>query len=152
MSKPRWPTCGRNGSPVTVVVDASAIVEIALDGDTPRRRAVLDVLRADPVWVVPEYTDIEVISAVGRGVARGSARGGLRSAEARDVLRLVAAMPFTRMDVCMVADRILELIDNHSASDAGYIAVAERVGARVLTLDRGMAASPVARCKFVQLG
>jgi len=50
-----------------------------------------------------------------------------------------------------VADRILELMDNHSAYDAGYIAVAEQVGARVLTLDRMMAASPVARCEFVPL-
>lgn len=132
---------------MTVVVDASAIVEIALDGDTPCRRAVLDVLRADPVWVIPEYTDVEVISAVGRGVARG----GLRADEDRDVLRLVAAMPFTRVDVRTVTDRILELMDNHSAYDAGYIAVAEQVGARVLTLDRGMAASPVTRCERVQL-
>ncbi len=132
---------------MTVVVDASAIVEIALDGDTPRRRAVIDILRSDPVWIVPDYTLIEVISAVGR-VQR---RGELRASEAREVLRLVAAMPFTLVDVRAVADRVLELMDNHSADDAGYIAVAERVGAQVLTLDRGMAASPVARCGFIPL-
>lgn len=132
---------------MTIVVDASAIVEIALDGDTPRRRAVLDVLHSNPVWVIPDYTDIEVISAVGR-VRR---RGELSGEQARAVLRLVAAMPFLRVQVRAVADRIVELMDNHSAYDAGYLALAEHLGSRVLTLDPGLATSPVARCGFVDL-
>jgi len=144
---------------VAVVVDASAIVEIALDSDTPRRRAVLEVLHGDPVWVIPDYTDIEVVSAVGRAVGRvvgravnrRASRGGLSAGQARRVLGLVSAMPFTRVPVRGVTDRVLELMSNHSAYDAGYIAIAERIDAPVLTLDRGMASSAVARCRFVHL-
>lgn len=58
-------------------------------------------------------------------------------------------MPFTRVAVRAVSERVVELMVNHSAYDSGYIAVAERVGARLVTLDRGMATSPVARCGFV---
>jgi predicted nucleic acid-binding protein len=60
-------------------------------------------------------------------------------------------MPFLRVQVRAVADRIVELMDNHSAYDAGYIALAEHMGSRILTLDPGLAASPVARCAFVEL-
>lgn len=132
---------------MAVVIDASAIVEVALDGDTPLRRSVLDVLRAESVWVVPDYTDIEVVSAIGRVVRRGE----LSTVQAQSVLRAVASLPFTRVEVRAVSGRVVELMSNHSAFDAGYIAIAEQVGARVLTLDRGMAASPVARCGFVEL-
>lgn len=151
MSPPHAPS----GTPVAVVVDASAIVEIALDSDTPRRRAVLEVLQGDPVWVIPDYTDIEVVSAVGRvvgqAVNRRSSRGGFSPGQARRVLELVSAMPFTRVPVRGVTDRVLELMSNHSAYDAGYIAIAERIDAPVLTLDRGIASSAVARCRFVHL-
>ena len=156
MSRPRWRMCGP-GEPnatltrtrwcVTVVVDASAIVEVALDGDTPVRRSVLEVLRTESVWVVPDYTDIEVVSAIGRVVRRGE----LSAVNARSVLSAVASLPFTRVEVRAVSGRVVELMSNHSAYDAGYIAIAEQLGARVLTLDRAMAASPVARCGFVDV-
>lgn len=48
-----------------------------------------------------------------------------------------------------LSGRLVELMHNHLAYDSGYIAIAEALQAPLVTLDRGMAASPVATCSFV---
>ncbi|MFM8350422.1 MAG: type II toxin-antitoxin system VapC family toxin [Actinomycetales bacterium] len=130
---------------MTLVVDASVIVEIALGDDTPKRRRLVKLLLDDGPLVATDYVDIEVANAVGRAMRRGAISVG----EAERVSKLVAMLPMMRLPTRALSGRLVELMHNHSAYDSGYIAIAEALRAPLVTLDRGMATSPVAMCPFV---
>lgn len=130
---------------MTLVVDASVIVEIALGDDSPKRRRLVKLLLEDAPLVATDYVDIEVANAVGRAMRRGV----LSMGEAQRVSDLVARLPLMRIPTRALTDRLVELMHNHSAYDSGYIAIAEALRAPLVTLDRGMATSPVAMCPFV---
>jgi predicted nucleic acid-binding protein len=130
---------------VTLVVDASVIVEIALGDDGPKRRRLVKLLLEDAPLVATDYVDIEVANAVGRAMRRGV----LSMGEAQRVSDLVARLPLMRIPTRALTDRLVELMHNHSAYDSGYIAIAEALRAPLVTLDRGMATSRVAMCPFV---
>lgn len=130
---------------MTLVVDASVIVEIALGDDSPKRRRLVKLLLEDAPLVATDYVDIEVANAVGRAMRRGV----LSMGEAQRVSDLVARLPLMRIPTRALTDRLVELMHNHSAYDSGYIAIAEALRAPLVTLDRGMATSRVAMCPFV---
>lgn len=132
--------------PVSSVVDASVLVSVVSDrgpvGLVARRAlAGLELCALD-------FTDIEVLSGL---------RGRWLRAEvtAQDLEAAVAdyvAAPLARYPTLPLAERIVGLAHNLSAYDAGYVALAESLGAPLITADARLAAAPGIACEVVLIG
>ena len=123
-----------------IVVDASVLVvalaDDGLDGDEARAR-----LRGEHV-AVPELADLEVAS-----VLRRQARtGAVDDRRARLALNDLAALPAQRVHHRPLLARCWELRDNLTVYDAAYVALAEALGATLLTGDGRLANAPGPRC------
>lgn len=117
-----------------IVVDASALIEYLLgtQGAEP-----IGAIVADPEadLHVPALCDVEVAAAL-RGLLLGGTMTVQRAGEAlEDYLDL----PLTRHGHTRHLPRMLELRENMSAYDATYVALAERLGALLLTTDHRLA-------------
>ena len=126
---------------MTVIVDASVMAE-ALDPSSPRNLRALDALADDVVWIVPAHFLVEVASAL-----RGRRLAGAITTE--QFVHAVAALRAADVDEHSVAPllaRIAELALNATAYDAAYVALAERVGADLITMDAKLARIPGATC------
>jgi predicted nucleic acid-binding protein len=114
------------------VVDASALVEYLLR--TPAGRALeARIIGAD--LHVPALCDVEVAAALRRGLLAGT----LELERARLVLQDLAELPLTRHGHQLLLGRLLDLRQNFSVYDATYAALAERLGASLITADGGLA-------------
>ncbi len=118
-----------------IVPDASAILDILLQtADAQRIEArVLD--EAESLHA-PHLLDIEVAQVLRRYVARGH----LAAQRGREALELLAAFPLARYPHEPLLARIWALRGNLTAYDAAYVALAEGLGAILLTRDRRLAA------------
>jgi predicted nucleic acid-binding protein len=118
-----------------LIVDASAAVEFLLDA--PAAAAVRGELQRAESLHAPHLIDLEVLSALRRAVSnrRINARRGLAAVEDLALMRLqrYPAGPLLR--------RIWNLRNSATPYDASYIALAEALGAPLLTTDRRMARS-----------
>lgn len=119
------------------VVDASVVVDwVAPDADPagPARR-LLSRLAADATEVFgPRLLLEEVANALLTGVRRGRWSG----AEADAASRCLRRLPVRLVDACGDLDRAWELsrrYDHHPVYDMGYVALAERLGRRLVTAD-----------------
>ena len=83
----------------------------------------------------PHLLDVEVAQVLRRLVANGHI-GGDRGRAALDALVL---LPFNRYPHDALLPRIWELRNNMTAYDAAYIALAESLGAPLLTRDKKLA-------------
>ncbi len=123
-----------------LVVDASvlavALLDDARDGDAARAR-----LRGERL-VAPALVDLEVVS-VWRGLARG---GHLDARRARLALEDLRALPLQRVDHAQLVERCWELRDNLTVYDAAYVALAETLGATLLTGDARLSKATGPRC------
>jgi predicted nucleic acid-binding protein len=116
----------------SAVVDASALVEYLLR--TPAGQALeARIIGAD--LHVPALCDVEVAAALRRGLLAGT----LELERAQLVLRDLAELPLTRHGHQLLLDRVLDLRQNFSVYDATYAALAERLGASLITADGGLA-------------
>lgn len=125
-----------------IVLDASVGIEILLrtsDGVALGDR----LLRERRPYHVPHVFDLEVAHALRRAVRANllSPRGG------GDALGLLGALPLARHSHVRLLDRIWELRDNVTAYDASYVALAEALGATLLTRDARLAAAPGVRAR-----
>lgn len=122
------------------VVDASVLfVALALDnhdGDSVRA-----VLRGQQL-AAPDLIDLEVVSALRKHVSIGL----LDERRAHLALQDLQAIPLERARHAPLLSRCWELRDNFTAYDAAYIALAEALGATLLTADDRMARAPGSRC------
>jgi predicted nucleic acid-binding protein len=120
-----------------IVLDASAIVELLLG--TRRGRAIAHRV-ADPAVAlhVPHLADIEVAQALRRYLKEGEIDVGAAKA-ALDDLR---SMDVERHAHEPLLDRVWALRQNLSAYDAVYVALAEALGATLLTCDGKLARAP----------
>ena len=113
-----------------VVADASALIEYLLD---PARahvaRGVIE--NAAAALCVPALCDVEIVA----GLRRASLRGEIDGERAGEVLVDYLDLPLTRYRHEPLLARALELRENFSAHDAIYAALAERLGAKLLTAD-----------------
>ena len=84
---------------------------------------------------VPALCDIEVAAALRRGLLAGS----LSRRRAGQALDDYGDLPLTRHGHQTLLRPILALRHNFSAYDAAYVALAERLGATLLTADQALA-------------
>lgn len=123
-----------------LVVDASvlavALLDDARDGDAARTRLHGEQL------VAPALIDLEVVS-VWRGLARGGRLDARRAGLALEDLR---ALPVQRVDHTRLVERCWELRDNLTVYDAAYVALAEALGATLLTGDARLSKATGPRC------
>lgn len=131
---------------VVLVIDASAVVSIVASGAATVSSAVS---RIDGATLhAPAIVSAEVDSAL-RGLSAG---GRLTSAQADAARAMAHELPIELWPWALLTDRAWALRHNLSTHDAGYVALAERLGATLLTGDRCLAASTGARCEIEILG
>ena len=123
-----------------LVVDASvlapALADDGADGDAARLW-----LQDGPLFA-PELVDLEVTSVLRRAL-RSRALDARRAALAMDDL---IALPLYRAPHRPLLARCLELRDSLTVYDAAYVALAERLGAPLVTADARLAAATGVRC------
>lgn len=83
----------------------------------------------------PSLCDVELTAVLRRGLLAGR----LGSTRARAALADYLDLPLVRHGHRRLLGRVLELRENFSAYDAAYVALAEGLGAGLLTADRGLA-------------
>jgi predicted nucleic acid-binding protein len=120
-----------------IVVDASAVLETLLR--TPAAAAVEGRLfDSRQTLHAPHLIDVEVAQVVRRYAAAGE----LDAERGREALADLADLPLLRYPHDLLLPRIWELRHNMTAYDAAYVALAEALGAPLLTRDRRLAAAP----------
>lgn len=114
-----------------IVLDASAVLEMLLRTEVgkPLLDRLLGPLAAS--LHAPHLLDVEVAQVLRRFVGRGS----LASGRAREALRDLADLPIERYSHEMLLPRIWSLRLHLTAYDAAYVALAELLGATLLTRD-----------------
>jgi predicted nucleic acid-binding protein len=128
---------------VTVVIDSSAVVAGLIDegpdGEWARAR-----LRSESV-AAPGHMLVEVSNVLRRQVLAGSL--------GRDVAALAHAdledLRVTTFGLESLAARVWALHPTVTAYDAAYVALAERLGVPLLTLDRRLARASGPLCSFL---
>lgn len=113
-----------------IVLDASAVIELLLR--TPAGRRIEARLFDQPVPLhAPHLLDVEVTQVLRRFVARGEVTPE-RGAES---LRLLDKFPLRRHAHKPLLTRMWTLRGNLTAYDAAYVALAEALGAVLITRD-----------------
>jgi predicted nucleic acid-binding protein len=122
-----------------IVVDASAVVDFVLR--TARSAAVEDHLFADGASLhAPELLDYEILSAL----RRWERRGELDVESAEEALDDSRELPISLYPIRPLVDRAWALRENLTPADGLYAALAETLGASLLTTD-GVLARAVSR-------
>jgi len=120
---------------VTLVVDASAVVEFVL-GSTQGRNAAI-VMAAHTTLHAPALITAEALSALG-ALERRAEISPARSAEAMDDL---LSVPLRRYPTEPLARRVWSMRHSVTVYDAHYVALAEALNAPLLTGDLRLAAA-----------
>ncbi len=125
-----------------IVLDASAALELLLVTDRGARVAER-IAAPDETLHAPHLIDLEVAQVLRRYVARRQLDEG-RARQALDDLR---DLDLNRYPHDVLLGRIWQLRDNVSAYDAAYLALAEALGASLLTSDTRLAEVPSMRAR-----
>lgn len=125
------------------VVDASVLVAFYASDD-PRREVVVARMAAGDALVAPAHLDAEVVSAL-RGLAQ---RVEHLERAVPSALRHLARFPIRRMPLVPLLDRMWELRANVTSYDAAYVALAEGLGAPLVTCNGKLAAASGPHCEF----
>ena len=115
------------------VLDASAVVAFLIDAASPVR--LRELVASGTALHTPEICDVEVVSALS-GMVRNRR---LSDDEARDALVDYVSLPLARHAHARLVGRVYELRHNLTAADASYVALAEWLGAELVTVDRSLA-------------
>ena len=111
-----------------IVLDASAIIRVLVGRDPGS--ALLDAVAGD--LAAPHILDAEVLS-----VLRGMVLGRVLPLEAAEsARRSYADLVLTRYEAALLADRVWALRNQYTSYDAMYLALAEGLGAPLVTCDR----------------
>jgi predicted nucleic acid-binding protein len=117
-----------------IVVDASVMLDVLLR--TPDVQAVDERLfDPDETLHAPHLLDVEVAHVIRRYAANGEIDGERGGAALDDL----AVFPMRRHPHDVLLPRVWELRNNLTAYDAVYVALAEALGAPLLTRDRRLA-------------
>ena len=124
------------------VVDASLVADAIRATGGPSQAALV---QAAPPIAAPELLDLEIASAYRKLVAART----ISSPQGEELLGRLRAMPITRHRHLGLLPRIWQLRGTTTAYDAAYIALAEKLGATLLTRDSALANIRAATCKVV---
>ena len=126
-----------------IVLDASAALEVLLR--TPAASALeARLFDAAESLHAPHLIDVEVAQVLRRFCRSGH----LLPERCREALTDFADFPLTRYPHDFLLSRVWELRMNLTAYDAVYIALAEALGATLLTRDRRLASAPAGRARI----
>jgi predicted nucleic acid-binding protein len=117
-----------------IVLDASVVVDL-LTKEDPQTGHIRTRLAGELEIHVPHLVDVEVTNAF-RGLVL---RDRLAAARARRAIRRLAVLPLVRWPQTPLLSRVFALRDQLTAYDATYVALAEGLGATLLTRDARMA-------------
>ncbi len=123
-----------------IVVDASCLFEVVTD--TQRAEGIRQRLAAEPDQAAPHIIDIEVFGLIRRDHLLGSL-DETAAALAVDDLR---SWPGERYGHRGLLERAWELRHSMRGWDAAYVALAEALGASLITLDGRLARAKGPRC------
>jgi predicted nucleic acid-binding protein len=122
-----------------IVLDASVVLELLLRTEKGRRAAARIASPLESLHA-PHLVDLEVAQVLRRYVARRS----LAEERSREALEDLRDLDLNRYPHDVLLGRIWELRHNVSAYDAAYLALAEALGAPLLTSDARLATVPEA--------
>ena len=117
-----------------IVVDASIVVEVVLRSDKGIALGERLLDGDDPLHA-PHVLDLEVANALRHCVDRGE----IDERRGRAALADLADMPIERHPHRPLLERVWQLRHNLTAYDAAYLALAETLGAPVVTRDKALA-------------
>ena len=120
-----------------VVLDASVVVELLLASQAGNA-AMTRLVTAKAVLHAPELLDVQVLHVLRRAAERDL----LTPQRAEAALHLLESLPITRHSHALLRRRCWQLRANLSAYDSTYVALAEGLGARLLTRDARIARAP----------
>ncbi|MBK8250114.1 MAG: type II toxin-antitoxin system VapC family toxin [Gemmatimonadetes bacterium] len=123
-----------------IVLDASAVIELLLR--SPLGDRVVDRIFERPTALhAPHLVDVEV----GQVLRRFEARNELSTVRAASALSLLDVLPMRRHPHAPLMARIWSLRANLTAYDATYVALAEALGAVLITCDARLGRAPGVR-------
>jgi len=123
-----------------LVVDASCLAEVVIAG--PHAELVRRRLDADPDQAAPHVVDVEVLGVI----RREHLAGRLDRTEASQAVEDLRDWPGDRFGHRLLLGRAWELRASVRGWDAMYVALAEALGAVLLTTDRRLAAATGPTC------
>lgn len=125
-----------------LVIDASVLFEVL--ADTPRAAGLGARIARDDDQFAPHLVDAEVLSVI----QRHHRVGRLDATAANQAVDDLRGWPGQRWSHRGLLGRTWELKDNVRGYDAFYVALAEALGATLLTLDQRLANAPGPRCRI----
>ena len=128
-----------------IVLDTSALVEFLVGSDPVAER--VRALAANERLAAPHAVDLECASTL-RGLVQGRK---LPADEGERALQLLARMGIRRYGHRPLLTRIWQLRHNMWPYDAAYVALAESLGAELVTLDAKMEKIPGIMCTIRNL-
>lgn len=122
--------------PKMIVVDASVVVDILLGvpGSCAIERRLFE--KREPLHA-PALIDLEVIQGLGRFIRRGE----LADKGGKNALEDFSRFPIRRRSFAPLLERVWTLRHTLTAYHAAYLALAEGLGATLLTRDAALAAA-----------
>ncbi|WP_431043347.1 type II toxin-antitoxin system VapC family toxin [Streptomyces sp. P1-3] len=123
-----------------IVIDNSVLVAALLDHG-PTGKACAARMSGQSL-AAPSLIDIEAASAI-RGLLLGKK---IKPTDAHHALHLLPTLPIRRVHHADLLPRVWELRANFTAYDAAYIALAEHLGAPLITGDAKLQRGSGARC------
>jgi predicted nucleic acid-binding protein len=125
-----------------LVVDASCLFEV-LTG-TPRAEPIRQRLALDEDQAAPHVIDVEVLSVL----RREHRLGRLDQTAADQAVQELEEWPGERFGHRLLLARAWQLRDTVRGWDAMYVALAEALGATLLTTDRRLGAAKGPHCRI----
>lgn len=129
-----------------LVVDASCLYEVVADGTVAE--SVRARLAADSDHAAPYLVDVEVFTVI----RRHHRLGRLDATSAIQAVEDLRDWPGERFGHRALLERMWSLAPTVRGADAVYVALAEALGATLLTLDARLARAPGPRCPFDVVG
>jgi predicted nucleic acid-binding protein len=123
-----------------IVTDASVVLELLLR-TTAADAVETRLFNRGETLHAPHLLDVEVAQVLRRYAGRGE----ISAARGRLTLGLLVRLPIERYAHEPLLARIWALRANLTAYDAAYVALAEALGATLLTRDERLAAAPGSR-------